>query len=192
MTLRHNVKNDPWALAFGRNKLRQLRDTLFDDEPRDEHYVSRRYAINGRIIRVRIAGEDEFVWSQRVAAPPQPPVGDWVLLATATRSLATESWSIELGPLIAADVMGYTYGNTDQWILYFGNGEAYSPADPPPMESVIRIVDQATGELISDYSSLWPDATAINWELNYEGPHPPGTVFEIYARPGLYGTYIGY
>lgn len=191
MALRHNVKNDPWALAFGRNKLRQLRDTLFDDEPRDEHYVSRRYAINGRIIRVRIAGEDEFVWSQRVAAP-QPPVGDWVLLATATHSLATESWSIELGPLIAADVMGSIYGDTSQWFLYFGNGEVYSPADPPPVESVIRIVDQATGELISDYSSLWFGAAAINWELNYEGSDPPGTVFEIYARPGLYGTYIGY
>lgn len=191
MALRHNVKNDPWALAFGRNKLRQLRDTLFDDEPRDEHYVSRRYAINGRIIRVRIAGEDEFVWSQRVAAP-QPPVGDWVLLATATLSLATESWSIELGPLIAADVMGNIYSGSGQWFLYFGNGEVYSPADPPPMESVIRIVDQATGELISDYSSLGPDAAAINWELIYEGSYPPGTVFEIYARPGLYGTYIWY
>lgn len=191
MALRHNVKNDPWALAFGRNKLRQLRDTLFDDEPRDEHYVSRRYAINGRIIRVRIAGEDEFVWSQRVAAP-QPPVGDWVLLATATRSLATESWSIELGPLIAADVMGNSYGNSSQWVLYFGNGEAYSPADPPPMESVIRIVDQATGELISDYSSFGLNAAAPNWELSSEGSYPPGTVFEIYARPGLYGTYIGY
>lgn len=190
MALRHNVKNDPWALAFGRNKLRQLRDTLFDDEPRDEHYVSRRYAINGRIIRVRIAGEDEFVWSQRVAAP-QPPVGDWVLLATATRSLATESWSIELGPLIAADVMGNIYVDSTQWVLYFGNGEVYSPADPPPMESVIRIVDQATGELISDYSSLGPDTAAINWKLNYAGSYPPGTVFEIYARPGLYGTYIG-
>lgn len=188
MALRHNVKNDPWALAFGRNKLRQLRDTLFDDEPRDEHYVSRRYAINGRIIRVRIAGEDEFVWSQRVAAP-QPPVGDWVLLATATHSLATESWSIELGPLIAADVMGSFYSDSSQWVLYFGNGEAYSPADPPPTESVIRIVDQATGELISDSLSLWPDAE-INWELIYEGFYPPGTVFEIYARPGLYGTYI--
>ena len=161
MALRHNVKNDPWALAFGRNKLRQLRDTLFDDEPRDEHYVSRRYAINGRIIRVRIAGEDEFVWSQRVAAP-QPPVGDWVLLATATHSLATESWSIELGPLIAADVMGNIYSNSSQWVLYFGNGEVYSPADPPPMESVIRIVDQATGELISGYSSLGPDTAATN------------------------------
>lgn len=191
MALRHNVKNDPWALAFGRNKLRQLRDTLFDDEPRDEHYVSRRYAINGRIIRVRIAGEDEFVWSQRVAAP-QPPVGDWVLLATVTRSLATESWSIELGPLIAADVMGSFYGDSSQWVLYFGNGEAYSPADPPPMESVIRIVDQATGELISDYSSLGPDTAETNWELSYEGSYPPGTVFEIYARPGLYGTYIWY
>lgn len=191
MALRHNVKNDPWALAFGRNKLRQLRDTLFDDEPRDEHYVSRRYAINGRIIRVRIAGEDEFVWSQRVAAP-QPPVGDWVLLATATHSLATESWSIELGPLIAADVMGNTHSSSSQWVLYFGNGEAYSPADPPPMESVIRIVDQATGELISGSSSLWPDAAEINWGLNHEGSYPPGTVFEIYARPGLYGTYIGY
>ncbi len=191
MALRHNVKNDPWALAFGRNKLRQLRDTLFDDEPRDEHYVSRRYAINGRIIRVRIAGEDEFVWSQRVAAP-QPPVGDWVLLATATRSLATESWSIELGPLIAADVMGNINSDSGQWVLRFGNGEVYSPADPPPMESVIRIVDQATGELISDYSSLGPDTAAINWALSYEGSHPPGTVFEIYARPGLYGTYIWY
>lgn len=189
MALRHNVKNDPWALAFGRNKLRQLRDTLFDDEPRDEHYVSRRYAINGRIIRVRIAGEDEFVWSQRVAAP-QPPVGDWVLLATATLSLATESWSIELGPLIAADVMGSFYSNSGQWGLHFGNGEVYSPADPPPMESVIRIVDQVTGELISDSSSLWPDTAAINWGLLYEGSYPPGTVFEIYARPGLYGTYI--
>lgn len=191
MALRHNVKNDPWALAFGRNKLRQLRDTLFDDEPRDEHYVSRRYAINGRIIRVRIAGEDEFVWSQRVAAP-QPPVGDWVLLATATHSLATESWSIELGPLIAADVVGYTYGNPSQWGLEFGNGEVYSTADPPPVESVIRIVDQATGELISDYSSLRFDAEEDNWELDYEGSYPPGTVFEIYARPGLYGTYIWY
>lgn len=191
MALRHNVKNDPWALAFGRNKLRQLRDTLFDDEPRDEHYVSRRYAINGRIIRVRIAGEDEFVWSQRVAAPP-PPVGDWVLLATVTHSLVTESWSIELGPLIAADVMGNFDSNSSQWVLYFGNGEAYSPADPPPMESVIRIVDQATGELISDYSSLGPNAAATNWELSYEGSYPPGTVFEIYARPGLYGTYIWY
>lgn len=191
MALRHNVKNDPWALAFGRNKLRQLRDTLFDDEPRDEHYVSRRYAINGRIIRVRIAGEDEFVWSQRVAAPP-PPVGDWVLLATVTHSLVTESWSIELGPLIAADVMGNFNSNSSQWVLYFGNGEAYSPADPPPMESVIRIVDQATGELISDYSSLGPNEAATNWELSYEGSYPPGTVFEIYARPGLYGTYIWY
>lgn len=191
MALRHNVKNDPWALAFGRNKLRQLRDTLFDDEPRDEHYVSRRYAINGRIIRVRIAGEDEFVWSQRVAAP-QPPVGDWVLLATATRSLATEFWSIELGPLIAADVMGSIYSDSSRWVLYFGNGEVYSPADPPPMESVIRIVDQATGELISSGGlSFVPDAAEINWELNYEGSYQPGTVFEIYARPGLYGTYIG-
>lgn len=191
MALRHNVKNDPWALAFGRNKLRQLRDTLFDDEPRDEHYVSRRYAINGRIIRVRIAGEDEFVWSQRVAAP-QPPVGDWVLLATATLSLATESWSIELGPLIAADVMGYISSSVGQWFLYFGNGEVYSPADPPPMESVIRIVDQATGELISRYPIFRPDSEEINWELVYEWPHPPGTVFEIYVRPGLYGTYIWY
>lgn len=190
MALRHNVKNDPWALAFGRSKLRQLRDTLFDDEPRDEHYVSRRYAINGRIIRVRIAGEDEFVWSQRVASPP--PVGDWVLLATATSSQVTESWSIELGPLIAADVMGYIYSNSSQWVLYFGNGGVYSPADPPPMESVIRIVDQATGELISGYSSLGPDTAEINWELNYEGAYPYGTVFEIYARPGLYGTYIWY
>ena len=191
MALRHNVKNDPWALAFGRNKLRQLRDTLFDDEPRDEHYVSRRYAINGRIIRVRIAGEDEFVWSQRVAAP-QPPVGDWVLLATATRSLATGSWSIELGPLIAADVMGYINSNSSQWFLYFGNGGVYSPADPPPMESVIRIVDQATGESVSGCSGPWPDTAGINWELSYEGSYPPGTVFEIYARPGLYGTYIWY
>lgn len=190
MALRHNVKNDPWALAFGRNKLRQLRDTLFDDEPRDEHYVSRRYVINGRIIRVRIAGEDEFVWSQRVAAP-QPPVGDWVLLATATHSLATESWSFEPGPLIAADVMGNIYSSSYQWFLYFGNGEVYSPADPPPMESVIRIVDQATGELISGYSGLGPDISETNWELNYEGSYPPGTVFEIYARPGMYGTYIG-
>lgn len=191
MALRHNVKNDPWALAFGRNKLRQLRDTLFDDEPRDEHYVSRRYAINGRIIRVRIAGEDEFVWSQRVAAP-QPPVGDWVLLATATRSLATGSWSIERGPLIAADVMGRIYSDSDHWFFYFGDGEVYSLADPPPRESVIRIVDQATGELISDSWSLVPDAAEINWALSYEGSYyPPGTVFEIYARPGLYGTYIG-
>lgn len=191
MALRHNVKNDPWALAFGRNKLRQLRDTLFDDEPRDEHYVSRRYAINGRIIRVRIAGEDEFVWSKRVAAP-QPPVGDWVLLATATHSLATESWSIELGPLIAADVVGNIYGNSSQWVLYFGKGGVYSPADPPPMDSVLRVVDQATGESISGYWNLGPDTLAINWELNCEGTYPPGTVFEIYARPGLYGTYIGY
>lgn len=190
MALRHNVKNDPWALAFGRKKLRQLRDTLFDDEPRDEHYVSRRYAINGRIIRVRIAGEDEFVWSQRVAAP-QPPVGDWVLLATAT-NVGDDRWSLVLGPLIDADVMGSFYSNSGQWFLYFGNGEVYSPADPPPMESVIRIVDQATGELISDSLSLWPDTAAINWELNYEGSYPPGTVFEIYARPGLYGTYIWY
>lgn len=188
MALRHNVKNDPWALAFGRKKLRQLRDTLFDDEPRDEHYVSRRYAINGRIIRVRIAGEDEFVWSQRVASPP---VGDWVLLATAT-NVGDDRWSLVLGPLIDADVMGSFYSNSGQWFLYFGNGEVYSPADPPPMESVIRIVDQATGELISDSLSLWPDTAAINWELNYEGSYPPGTVFEIYARPGLYGTYIWY
>lgn len=192
MALRHNVKNDPWALAFGRNKLRQLRDTLFDDEPRDEHYVSRRYAINGRIIRVRIAGEDEFVWSQRVAAP-QPPVGDWVLLATATHSLATEPWSIELGPLIAADVMGSFDGTGDsQWFLYFGNGEVYSPADPPPTESVIRIVDQATGELIVGSFYILHSAEENNWELDYEGPYPPGTVFEIYVRPGLYGTYIWY
>lgn len=188
MALRHNIKNDPWALAFGRSKLRQLRDTLFDDEPRDEHYATRRYTINGRIIRVRIAGEDEFVWSQRVASPP---VGDWVLLATATH-VGDDGWRLDLGPLIDADVMGYFYGNSDILLAwYFGNGETYSPADPPPMDSVLRVVDQATGESISGYWNLRPDTAAINWALIYEEIYPTGTVFEIYARPGLYGTYIG-
>lgn len=190
MALRHNVKNDPWALAFGRSKLRQLRDTLFDGEPRDEHYATRRYTINGRTIRVRIAGEEEYVFSQRVAAPVSP---GFVLLGTWTH--IGDSWTFEKGPLIADNVIGYTGMNSSQWILYFGNGSIYSPASPPALDTVVRVINQATGVTVVDegmFLGFGPDTAAINWELAYEGSYPIGTVVEIYVHADLYGEYIWY
>ena len=192
MALRHNIKDDPWALAFGRSKLRQLRDTLFDDEPRDEHYATRRYTINGRTIRVRIAGEEEYVFSQRAVAAPVSP--GFVLLGTWTH--IGDSWTFEKGPLIAESVIGDVYSNSGQWIVRFGNGSVYSGASPPAASTVVRVTNQVTGvDVAADDGHHWwfgEVGLGLNWEVGYEGAYPIGTVVEIYVHTDLYGEYIWY
>lgn len=73
MALRHNITNDPWALAFGRQQIRRLREQLLDDEPNeDDHMISRVYRVGGRTIQVRLMGENEFIYLAKRDKPARP------------------------------------------------------------------------------------------------------------------------
>lgn len=75
--MRHNIKNDPWALAFGRAQLRRLRELGQLDEAGEVEPVTRTYQVKGVRITAMVDGEEErlLIRRRRPPAPPHPPTG---------------------------------------------------------------------------------------------------------------------
>lgn len=72
--MRHNIKNDPWALAFGRAQLRRLRELGQLDEAGEVEPVTRTYQVKGVRITAMVDGEEERLLIRRRRPPaPQPP-----------------------------------------------------------------------------------------------------------------------